>query len=95
MIWKVCPFFEIICIYIATSNEVNIIIIKKKTTSKETSARNFFGRKTSVLFDDGKRYVGIITGRDETRDVWVTKFENGTEDTTIVPSMDKDCKLID
>lgn len=65
----------------------------KKTTSKET--RNYFGRKVSVLFDDGKRYLGIITGKDNRRNVWVTKFGDGTEDTTIDPSLDKDYKLID
>lgn len=59
-------------------------------TSMET--RNYFGRKVSVLFDDGNR---IVAGRDETRNGWITKFEDGTENIMIDPSVDKDYKVID
>ena len=69
-----------------------IIIVGKKTPAKGT---NYFGRKVSVLFDDGKRYFGIITGKDEKRNVWVTRFEDGTEDTTADPNFDKDYRLLD
>ena len=55
-----------------------------------TNETNYFGRKVSVLFDDGKRYIGIITGKDQKRNVWVTRFEDGTEDTTPDPNLDKD-----
>ena len=52
-------------------------------------------QEDGYLIEDDIDLEGIITGRDETRDVWVTKFEDGVEDTTIDPSMDKDYKLID
>ena len=68
------------------------MFIGKMTTTKET---NYFGRKVSVLFDDGKRYIGIITGKDHEKNVWVTRFEDGTEDTTPDPNLDKDYKLLD
>ena len=41
---------------------------------------NYFGRRVSVLFD---------------RDKWVTKFEDGTEDSTANPHKDKDYKILD
>jgi S1-C subfamily serine protease len=48
-----------------------------------------------VLFDDGKWYTGIITGKDPKTQLWVTKFEDGTEDFTTDPQNDKDYKLLD
>ena len=39
--------------------------------------------------------TGIITGKDPKTQLWVTKFEDGTEDFTTDPQNDKDYKLLD
>ena len=56
---------------------------------------NYFGKRArvSVLFDDGNWYTGVVTGKD-TSGRWVTKFEDGTEDTSMDPGKDKDYKLL-
>ena len=54
---------------------------------------NYFGKRVSVLFDDGNWYTGVVTGKDTTG-CWVTKFEDGTEDTSMDPGKDKDYKLL-
>ena len=56
---------------------------------------SYFGRRVSVLFDDGRWYKGIITGKDPKKQLWITKFEDGTEDFTEDPQNDKDYKLLD
>ena len=49
---------------------------------------NYFGKSVSVLFDDGS-----LVGKDKTNQ-WVTKFEDGTEDSTADPLRDKYYKLL-
>ena len=50
---------------------------------------NYFGKRVSILFDDGNWYTGVVTGKDTTG-CWVTKFKDGTEDTSMDPGKDKD-----
>ena len=49
----------------------------------------------SVLFDDGNWYKGVITGKDPKTQLWVTIFEDDTEDFTKDPLNDKDYELMD
>ena len=48
---------------------------------------SFFGRRVKVLFDDKKRYPGVIIGQDNSCK-WITRFEDGTEDTVSDPDAD-------
>ena len=57
--------------------------------------QRYFGRRVSVLFDDGKWYEGIIIGKDPKTQLWITKFEDGTEDMCKDPQNDEDYKLLD
>ena len=61
----------------------------------QSLVQSYFGRRVSVLFDDGKRYKGIIAGKDPETQLWVTKFEDGTEDFSKDPQNHKDYKLLD
>ena len=51
----------------------------------QSLVQSYFGRRVSILFDDGRWYKGIITGKDPKTQLWVTKFEDGTEDFTKDP----------
>ena len=55
-------------------------------------AVNYFGRRVKVFFDDNKWYTGVIVGPN--LQMWVTKFKDGTEQSTEDPSTDKDYKLL-
>ena len=55
---------------------------------------SYFGRSVEVFFDDGKWYRGIIIGTHPTTNMWVTRFEDSTEQYTEDPSTDKDYKLL-
>ena len=52
-----------------------------QTTPTLRAETSYFGKIVSVLFDNDKWYMGVITGRDTMTGHWVTKFEDGTEDT--------------
>ena len=71
----------------------NIAIAVSSRPSKK--CKSYFGTKVEVKFDDGKQYPGVIIGK-EAGDAghWITRFEDGTEDTCIDPSIDKDYKII-
>ena len=47
-----------------------------------------------VLFDDGKEYLGVICGRNQQTEEWITRFEDGTEDKVTVPVTDEDYTLL-
>ena len=34
----------------------------------------FFGQRVKVLFDDKKKHMGVLGGRDMQTDEWITKF---------------------
>ena len=53
---------------------------------------NYFGKRVSVLFDDGRWYSGVIIRKDKTNQ-WVTKFEDGTEDSTKYNRLSKGQRL--
>ncbi len=48
------------------------------------------GRRVSVLFDDGNKYTGVIIGKVPQTSQWITRFEDGTEDTVDDPAIDED-----
>ena len=48
----------------------------------------------SVLFDDGKKHVGVIIGKDLKSGKWITHFEDGSEDKCDDPTVDDDYTLI-
>lgn len=62
---------------------------------EQQNNQSYFGRRVSVLFDDGNWYKGVITGKDPKTQLWVTIFEDGTEDFTKDPLNDKDYELMD
>jgi len=62
--------------------------------AKQSSNYNYFGRRVSVLFDDGKKYVGVIIGKDPKGGKWITRFEDGSEDKCDDPAVDDDYTLI-
>ncbi len=67
-----------------------------KNTQRLVTVQSYFGRRVSVLFDDGRWYEGIIiTGKDPKTQLWVTQFKDGTEEFTKDPQNDKDHKLFD
>lgn len=55
-----------------------------------TMEKSYFGRRVSVLFDDGNKYTGVIIGKDPQTSQWITRFEDGTEDRVNDPATDKD-----
>ena len=61
--------------------------------SQSGKRTSYFGTKVSVAFDDGKEYPGVIVGRNENGQ-WITRFEDGTEDTCADPSNDIDYKIL-
>jgi len=62
--------------------------ISKPKKAKQST--NYFGRRVSVLFDDGKEYVGVIIGKDSKSSEWITWFEDGVEDKCLDPAIDDD-----
>ena len=48
-----------------------------------------------MLFDDGKHYTGVIIGKDETTNEWITRFEDEEEDHSKDPAVDSDYKFQD
>ena len=68
-------------------------MINQKNT--QSLVQSYFGRRVSILFDDGRWYKGIITGNDPKTQLWVTKFEDGTEGFIKDPQNDKDYKRLD
>jgi len=47
----------------------------------------------SVLFDAGRKYDGVIIGKDLESGKWITRFEDGSEDKCDDPA-DDDYTLI-
>lgn len=68
---------------------------ENKAKKRKVSAPNYFGRKVRVLFDDGKKYTGILVGQDSTTKEWITRFEDGDEDRTKDPATDMDYSFMD
>lgn len=55
---------------------------------------DYFGTKVSVLFADSHNYQGVIIGRKGQDGPWITRFQDGTEDTVIDPKIDDDYTII-
>jgi len=50
------------------------------TPKRAKQSSHYFGRRVSVLFDDWKKYVGVIIGNDLKSGKWITHIEDGSED---------------
>ena len=48
-----------------------------------------------MAFDDGQEYTRVIIGCEKKKGAWITRFEDGTEDSSEDPSKDKDYTIID
>ena len=81
-----------VSVYLAIVLQWTFTDISKPKKSKQST--NYFGRRVSVLFDDGKEYLGVIIGKDPKSGQWITRFEDGVEDKCADPSADDDYTLI-
>ena len=50
------------------------------TPKRAKQSSNYFGKRVSVLFDDRKKYVGVIISKGLKSGQWITHFEDGSED---------------
>ena len=64
------------------------------TPKRAKQSSNYFGRMVSVFFDDGKKYVGAIVGKDLKSGKWITCFEDGSKDKCDNPAVDDEYTLI-
>jgi len=64
------------------------------TPKRAKQSSNYFGRRVSLIFDDRKKYVGVIIGKDLKSGQWITCFEDDSEDKFADPAVDDDYILI-
>ena len=90
---KVCAIY-ILCYVTVVPFAINEEVISNNTDCMYTGQSDYFGTQVKVAFTDGNHYPGIIIGRDGKDGAWVTRFEDGTEDTCVDPANDKDYQII-